>query len=64
MAIFNIPVSWEVYGSIEIEAESIEEAVNTFADISKIYNLSANSNIPIEGDEMSIIGYEIDALKF
>lgn len=41
----------------------IQEAVNTFADISKIYNLSANSNIPIEGDEMSIIGYEIDALQ-
>ena len=30
MAIFNIPVSWEAYGSVEVEAESIEEAVNTF----------------------------------
>lgn len=41
----------------------IQEAVNTYSDISKIYNLSANTSIPIESDEMSIIGYELDALQ-
>lgn len=30
MAIFNIPVSWEVCGSVEIDAESVEEAINIF----------------------------------
>lgn len=30
MATFNIPVSWEVYGSVEIDAESVEEAINIF----------------------------------
>lgn len=41
----------------------IQEAVNTYSDISKIYNLSANTSSPIEPNEMSIIGYEIDALQ-
>jgi len=41
----------------------IQAAVNEFADIAKIFNLSANTNIPIEGDEMSIIGYELDVLQ-
>ena len=30
MAIFKIPVNWEVYGTVEIEAGSIEEAINIF----------------------------------
>jgi len=41
----------------------IQAAVNEFADIAKIFNLSANTNIPIEGDEMSLIGYELDAIQ-
>lgn len=30
MAKFKIPVEWSVYGVVEIEANSIEEAVNKF----------------------------------
>lgn len=41
----------------------IQLAVNEFAETAKIFNLSANASIPIEGDEMSIIGYELDALQ-
>jgi len=48
---------------VNIFVKRIQNAVETFADISKIYNLSANSNSPIEGDEMSILGYELDALQ-
>lgn len=43
--------------------QRIQAAVSTYADIAKIFNLSANSSIPIEGDEMSIIGFELDALQ-
>jgi hypothetical protein len=41
----------------------IQKAVVTFTDFSKIFNLSANVTRPIEGDEMSIIGYELDVLQ-
>jgi hypothetical protein len=41
----------------------IQNAVDTFSGITKIYNLSANSTVPIEGDDMSIVGYELDALQ-
>ncbi|MFT8557805.1 S8 family peptidase [Liquorilactobacillus hordei] len=41
----------------------IQEAVGKYSDVSKIYNLSANTSAPIEADEMSIIGYEIDAIQ-
>lgn len=41
----------------------IQEAVKEFSEIAKIFNLSANANSPIEGDEMSIVGYEIDVLQ-
>lgn len=43
--------------------QRIQTAVANFADISKIFNLSANASTPIEGDEMSIIGFEMDALQ-
>jgi len=43
--------------------QRIQNAVASNADIAKIYNLSANSSTPIEGDEMSIIGFELDALQ-
>lgn len=42
----------------------IQNAVDNFCGITKVYNLSANSTTPIEGDEMSIVGYELDALQF
>jgi hypothetical protein len=41
----------------------IQTAVATFSVVAKIYNLSANSNVPIEGDMMSIAGYELDILQ-
>ncbi len=41
----------------------IQEAVGSFKDIVKIFNLSANQAIPIDGDAISFIGYEIDALQ-
>lgn len=43
--------------------QRIQNAVTEYADIAKIYNLSANSSTPVEGDEMSIIGFELDALQ-
>ena len=43
--------------------QRIQDAVSEFSDIAKIYNLSANARVPIEGDEMSIVGYELDALQ-
>lgn len=46
-----------------IMIQRIQKAVDYYHDISKIYNLSANASIPIEGDEMSIIGFELDALQ-
>jgi hypothetical protein len=48
---------------VNIFIQRIQAAVNEFSDITKIYNLSANANSPIEGDEMSIAGYELDALQ-
>ena len=41
----------------------IQDAVAAFSDIAKIYNLSANSNETVEGDTMSIVGYELDMLQ-
>lgn len=43
--------------------QRIQAAVTTYSEITKIFNLSANSSSPIEGDEMSIIGFELDALQ-
>lgn len=51
----NVPVN--------VFIKRIQNAVSVFADVSKIYNLSANASSPIEGDEMSILGYEIDVLQ-
>ncbi len=42
----------------------IQQAVANYKDIAKIYNLSANSSGPIDGDEISIIGYELDNLMY
>lgn len=43
--------------------QRVQRAVEKFYNTSKIYNLSANSSNPIEGDEMSIFGYELDVLQ-
>ena len=48
---------------VNIFIQRIQAAVNEFSDVSKVYNLSANANSPIEGDEMSIVGYELDELQ-
>ncbi|MCD8291394.1 MAG: S8 family peptidase [Prevotella sp.] len=40
----------------------IQEAVANFAQVAKIFNLSYNANMPIEGDQISILGSEIDML--
>jgi hypothetical protein len=41
----------------------IQTVVSAFSDTVKIYNLSANAKETIEGDKMSIVGYEIDILQ-
>lgn len=41
----------------------IQNSVIKYVDKSKIFNLSANSKNPIDGDEMSILGYELDVLQ-
>jgi hypothetical protein len=48
---------------VNIFIQRVQLAVSEFSDITKIYNLSANARSPIEGDEMSIVGYELDALQ-
>lgn len=51
----NVPVN--------IMIRRIQKSVERYHGISKIFNLSANTSSPIEGDEMSILGYELDALQ-
>lgn len=46
-----------------IMIQRIQAAVSTFYNVTKIFNFSANASSPIEGDEMSIIGFELDALQ-
>lgn len=41
----------------------VQEAVKAFADVAKIFNLSYNATSPIEGDEMSLLGSELDSLS-
>lgn len=49
----------------DVFLQRIREAVETFESAVKIFNLSANANgVPIEGDKMSILGYELDALQY
>ncbi|MDF2854650.1 MAG: hypothetical protein K0Q87_501 [Neobacillus sp.] len=51
-----------VNNSQDAMIERIREAVENFAPVTKIFNLSSNIKRPIEGDELSILGYELDAL--
>ncbi|OXS25334.1 MAG: hypothetical protein BI182_14225, partial [Acetobacterium sp. MES1] len=46
----------------DVMIERIREAVENFASLTKIFNLSSNIKRPIEGDELSIMGYELDVL--
>lgn len=46
-----------------IMIQRIQNAVGLYGTISRIFNLSANAPSPIEGDEMSILGFELDALQ-
>ncbi len=60
-------IDCDIYGSAdsvsqEDMAKRIEEAVDTFHDVAKIYNLSSNIPKPIDGDELSILGYQLDSL--
>lgn len=43
--------------------QRIQAAVSLYSGLTKIFNLSANASSPIESDEMSIIGFEMDALQ-
>ena len=49
--------------SNEVMIKRIQEAVLRYKDITKIFNLSSASKHPIQGDEMSLLGYELDALS-
>lgn len=40
----------------------IKEAVLRYKDITKIFNFSSSEEGPIQGDEISILGYELDVL--
>jgi hypothetical protein len=44
MATFKIPVSWEVFGIVEIEANSLDEAINIFDETSD------DIPLPLEND--------------
>lgn len=47
----------------DILLKRIREAVQNFASVAKIFNLSYNATVPIEGDEMSFLGCELDLLS-
>ena len=60
-------VDCDIYGAeedvpSEVMAARIAEAVANFAGGCKIFNLSTNVNRPIDGDEVSILGYHLDSL--
>ena len=59
-------IDCKIYGqgnvSQDMMIERIREAVENFASLAKIFNLSSNIPRPIEGDELSIMGYELDVL--
>ncbi len=46
----------------DVMLKRIREAVVTFAPVAKIFNFSYNAETPIEGDEMSFLGCELDLL--
>lgn len=52
-------------GSVPVDVfiKRIQKVALNYSEVCKVYNLSANTNIPIEGDEMSIVGYELDVIQ-
>lgn len=60
-------IDCDIYGkqsevSQEDMSQRIEEAVAEFYSVVKIFNLSSNVSKSIEGDELSILGYQLDSL--
>lgn len=49
--------------SLDVLIKRIQNAVKTFYNQCRIFNLSVNAGNPIEGNRMSILGYEIDVLQ-
>lgn len=49
---------------LDVFIQRIQAAVDHCCDFVRVFNLSANTNVPISGNEMSIIGYELDALQY
>lgn len=49
--------------STETMISRIREAVLRYKDITKIFNLSSAAKVPIQGDEISLLGYELDVLS-
>lgn len=45
-----------------IMVKRLQQAVSQLASLASVFNLSANAEAPIDGDEMSVIGYELDCL--
>jgi len=45
-----------------VALQRIQEAVETFAPVAKIFNFSYNANVPIDGSEISVLGSELDLL--
>ena len=60
-------IDCDIYGSAsevsqEQMSQRIEAAVAAFHDVAKIFNLSSNVPKAIDGDELSILGYQLDSL--
>lgn len=60
-------IDCDIYGeqksvSQDDMSRRIEEAVVAFHDVARIFNLSSNVDKAIEGDELSILGYQLDCL--
>lgn len=60
-------ISCDVYGAdaeiaSDVMAKRIEKAVAKFSGICRVFNLSTNTSQPIDGDELSIMGYQLDSL--
>ena len=47
MKFFTIPVTWEVYSTVEVKAESKEEAIKEFH---RIENETEGFSLPTDGD--------------
>ena len=57
----NVRDAAMIYDDVMIKR--VREAVETFHDIAKIYNFSSSGVRPIDGDVISILGYEFDVLS-